>query len=94
MQNGKRIKKKKTSTSHGTDSPSYNEALVFSIARDMLRNISLDIQVCHENKLGNDDVIGRVKLGLETSGDEKIHWNDLMSCKGSVARWHSLLNNV
>ncbi|KAK3088801.1 hypothetical protein FSP39_023873 [Pinctada imbricata] len=90
LQNSKRIKKKKTSTGHGTENPMYNEALVFSISRDILPLISMEIQVCHENKLGNDDVIGRVKLGLDTTGEEKIHWNDLISSKGAVARWHVL----
>ncbi|PIK60829.1 putative synaptotagmin-5-like [Apostichopus japonicus] len=52
----KRLKKKKTSTKHGTSSPVFNEALVFNVPQHFLKHLKLDIQVTHENKLGQNEV--------------------------------------
>lgn len=90
LHKGKRVKKKKTSVVHQSQNPMWNEALVFSVTRDTLRHVSMEILVCHENKLGNDNLVGRVRIGNDTDGDERVHWNDLISCKSAMARWHPI----
>ncbi|KAJ8300072.1 hypothetical protein KUTeg_021591 [Tegillarca granosa] len=83
---GRKIKKKKTSTVHSSLNPVWNEALSFSIARDIVKDVSLELTVCHENKLGNDDILGHVRLSADADGDERVHWNDLVSFRSAVAR--------
>ncbi|XP_069121799.1 synaptotagmin-1-like isoform X1 [Argopecten irradians] len=90
LHKGKRVKKKKTSVIHQSQNPTWNEALVFSVSRETLRHLSMEMIVCHENKLGNDNLIGRIRIGNDSEGDERVHWNDLISCKSATARWHPL----
>ncbi|VDI34580.1 Hypothetical predicted protein [Mytilus galloprovincialis] len=87
---GKRIKKKKTSTVHVTHEPVWNEALVFNIGKELLKRLSAEFQIFHDNTIGNDELVGRVKFGYDTLGDGKIHWNDLMTSNSAVPRWHEL----
>ncbi|KAL3871139.1 hypothetical protein ACJMK2_039156 [Sinanodonta woodiana] len=88
---GKRQKKKKTSTKHNTTSPVWNEALTFNLAKEHLHNTCVDFTVCHDNKIGRgDEVIGRLRISRESEGDEKIHWDEMVSCRSAGARWHTL----
>ncbi|XP_050389642.1 synaptotagmin-5 [Patella vulgata] len=86
----KKAKKKKTSTSHINCNPEWNEALVFNLPNESLDTICIDIAVFHDNKIGNDELLGRVKLTSESDGDEKAHWQDLVDSKCAMARWHHL----
>lgn len=52
----KRLKKKKTSTQHGTRSPVFNEALVFNVDTDFLQHLTIEFQVIHENRFGPNEV--------------------------------------
>jgi len=90
LSDGKRIKKKKTSTLHVTHDPIWNEALVFNISKEILKKLSAEFLLFHDNTLGNDELIGRVKISFNTQGDDSIHWNDLLTSKNAVARWHQL----
>lgn len=88
--NGKKIKKKKTSTQHNVVNPVWNEALTFNLSRDCLKNVTLDIIVYHDNKMGNDEILGRTRISRDSTGDEKIHWDEMVDCKNANARWHAL----
>ena len=90
LSDGKRIKKKKTSTLHSTRDPVWNEALVFNISKDLLKKISAEFHIFHDNTLGNDELIGRVRISFDNQADGDINWNDLITSKGAVARWHQL----
>ncbi|XP_067660988.1 synaptotagmin-1-like [Haliotis asinina] len=87
---GKKLKKKKTSTKHNTTNPVWNEALVFNLGKEFLNNICLELAVYHDNKIGNDELLGKTQLGPTSEGDEMAHWKDLISAKSAVARWHNL----
>ena len=89
--NGKKMKKKKTSTQHNVVNPVWNEALTFNLSRDCLKHVSLEILVYHDNKIGNDEILGKLQISRESAGDEKIHWDEMISGKSAVARWHSLV---
>ncbi|XP_059157679.1 synaptotagmin-1-like, partial [Physella acuta] len=84
----KKIKKKKTSTSHGTNSPTWNEALVFSVHRENLKNIGLEVLAYHDNKIGVDECIGRVRLLPDC--DDGVNCQELLKEKSTPARWYSL----
>lgn len=88
--NGKKIKKKKTSIQHNVLNPVWNEAVTFNLSRDCLNNASLDFIVYHDNKMGNDEILGKIKISRDSTGDEKIHWDEMVSGKTAVARWHAL----
>lgn len=87
---GKKVKKKKTSTKHNVTTPVWNEALTFNLPRDFLQSVTLEFQVCHDNKMGNDEILGRIIVSRDSTGDERIHWDELVNCRSAVARWHSL----
>ncbi|ESO85946.1 Sytalpha [Lottia gigantea] len=86
----RKTKKRKTSTSRGDCNPEWNEALVFNLPNEYLDTICIDVSVFHENKIGNDELLGRVRLSGDSDGDENIHWQDLVSSKCARARWHHL----
>ncbi|XP_025112828.1 synaptotagmin-like protein 5 isoform X2 [Pomacea canaliculata] len=90
MSGNKKMKKKKTATVHNSINPVWNEALVFNLPRDHLDSIALEVSVFHDNKLGNDERIGKVRLSRDSCGEEKAHWQDLVREKMAVARWHKL----
>ncbi|XP_041369848.1 synaptotagmin-5-like [Gigantopelta aegis] len=87
---GKKLKKKKTSTKHNTCNPIWNEALVFNLSKEHLNSLYLDLVVFHDNKIGNDELLGKVRLGPDSGGDERDHWKDLVQEKSATARWHNL----
>ncbi|XP_052790353.1 synaptotagmin-5-like isoform X1 [Mya arenaria] len=87
---GKKQKKKKTSTKHNVMNPVWNEALTFSLPNECLQNVSMEFLVCHDNKIGNDEILGRSIISRDSSGDERIHWDEMVNCRSAVARWHSL----
>lgn len=88
--NGKKSKKKKTSTKHNVLTPVWNEALNFNLPRDCLNSVALEFHVCHDNKMGNDEILGRTRISQSSNGDERIHWDEMVNCRSAVARWHAL----
>ncbi|XP_045191716.2 synaptotagmin-1-like [Mercenaria mercenaria] len=88
--NGKKSKKKKTSTKHNVLTPVWNEALTFNLPKDYLNSVSLEFHVCHDNKMGNDEILGRTRISKESTGDERLHWDEMVNCRSAVARWHTL----
>ena len=90
MAGNKKTKKKKTATCHSSSNPVWNEALVFNLAKEHLDSVSLEISVLHDNKIGNDERLGKVRLSSDSSGEEKAHWQDLVREKSGSARWHKL----
>ncbi|KAK7473709.1 hypothetical protein BaRGS_00035036, partial [Batillaria attramentaria] len=86
----KKTKKKKTATVHNTNNPIWNEALVFNFAKEHLDSVALEVSVFNDNKIGNDERLGKVRLSCDSSGEEKVHWQDLVREKSASARWHKL----
>lgn len=87
---GKKSKKKKTSTKRNVVAPVWNEALTFGVSRDSLQSVCLDFTVLHDNKMGNDEILGRLKISRDSEGDERLHWDEMVNCRSAVARWHAL----
>lgn len=52
IQNGKKIKKKKSGVYRNTTNPVFNEALTFDISKDTLKTCIIEILVAHESLLG------------------------------------------
>ena len=88
----KRMKKKKTTTKRNTLSPSWNEALVFNMGKEMLKHSTIECVVFSDNLLGtSNEALAKLCIGPESSGDEKMHFNDLLHLRNVSARWHHLV---
>ncbi|KAF7637005.1 hypothetical protein Mgra_00003584 [Meloidogyne graminicola] len=91
MQNGKRLKKKKTSIKKCTLNPYYNESFSFEVPFEQIQKVMLLITVMDYDKLGSNDAIGRVLLGCAATGAELRHWMDMLaSPRRPIAQWHTL----
>lgn len=43
------------------------------------------------DKIGKNDVIGKVLLGADSFGTEQRHWSDMLANpRRPIAQWHSL----
>uniref|UniRef100_A0A8C2YWE3 Synaptotagmin n=1 Tax=Cyclopterus lumpus TaxID=8103 RepID=A0A8C2YWE3_CYCLU len=88
MQNGKRLKKKKTTTKKHTLNPYYNESFSFEVACEQ---IEIAVTVLDYDKIGKNDAIGKVLLGNNSTGTEQCHWEDMLANpRRPIAQWHSL----
>lgn len=85
IQNGRRTKKKKTSTKKNQVNPVFNEAVSFDIASESLETTGILLTVIHENK-----IIGCVLVGGNTDGKELEHWKRMKVSDKPIAEWHAL----
>lgn len=91
IQNGKRLKKKKTSIKKCTLNPYYNESFSFEIPFEQVPKVNLQVTVVDYDRIGTSEPIGRVCLGLNASGTELRHWSDMLaSPRRPIAQWHTL----
>ncbi|UXI16132.1 hypothetical protein NH340_JMT02075 [Sarcoptes scabiei] len=91
MQNGKRLKKKKTSIKKCTLNPYYNESFTFEIPFEQIQKVQLVVTVVDYDRIGTSEPIGKVVLGCNASGTELRHWMDMLaSPRRPIAQWHSL----
>uniref|UniRef100_A0A672Y9M7 Synaptotagmin n=1 Tax=Sphaeramia orbicularis TaxID=375764 RepID=A0A672Y9M7_9TELE len=86
MQNGKRLKKKKTTIKKNTLNPYYNESFSFEVPSNFPLLTVLDY-----DKIGKNDAIGKLLLGNNSTGTELRHWSDMLANpRRPIAQWHSL----
>ncbi|CAK9298020.1 unnamed protein product [Gordionus sp. m RMFG-2023] len=91
MQNGKRIKKKKTSIKKCTLNPYYNESFTFEVPFEQIQKVSLIITVIDYDRIGSSEAIGKVVLGCNATGVELRHWSDMLAQpRRPIALWHTL----
>ncbi|XP_076385072.1 synaptotagmin 1 isoform X2 [Megachile rotundata] len=91
MQNGKRLKKKKTSIKKCTLNPYYNESFTFEVPFEQIQKVQLVVTVVDYDRIGTSEPIGKVVLGHNASGTELRHWTDMLSTpRRPIAQWHTL----
>ena len=91
MHGVKKLDKKKTSVREKTLNPIYNESFNFSITNEKIKQASVVLAVHDYDKLGRNEFLGQVHLGLKRGGSEDKHWSDMISRVGQpVSEWHSL----
>ncbi|XP_075998030.1 synaptotagmin-A-like [Genypterus blacodes] len=91
MQNGKRLKKKKTTIKKNTLNPYYNESFSFEVPSEQLEKVHIAVTVLDYDKIGKNDAIGKVILGNNSAGTELHHWSDMLANpRRPIAQWHSL----
>ncbi|XP_036440676.1 synaptotagmin-1b [Colossoma macropomum] len=91
MQNGKRLKKKKTTIKKNTLNPYYNESFSFEVPSEQIQKVQVVVTVLDYDKIGKNDAIGKVFVGLNSSGTEQRHWADMLANpRRPIAQWHAL----
>ncbi|KAL2091074.1 hypothetical protein ACEWY4_013337 [Coilia grayii] len=91
LQNGKKIKKKKTTVKKNTLNPYYNESFSFEIPLEQMQKILVVVTVFDYDKIGSNDAIGKLFIGSKGSGTEQKHWADMLANpRRPIAQWHPL----
>ncbi|XP_061563715.1 synaptotagmin Vb [Cololabis saira] len=92
QQNGKRIKKKKTTVKKNTLNPYFNESFSFEVPFAQIQKVQVVITVYDYDKLGSNDAIGKTFMGYGATGVGLRHWSDMLANpRRPVAQWHTLL---
>ena len=93
IQDGRRVKKKKTTVKKRTLNPYYNETFTFQVPFEKVEQTSLMVSVLDYDRVGRSEVIGKVVVGALATGAELRHWTDMLgSPRRAVAQWHTLHN--
>uniref|UniRef100_A0A3P9NCH0 Synaptotagmin 2 n=1 Tax=Poecilia reticulata TaxID=8081 RepID=A0A3P9NCH0_POERE len=91
LQNGKRLKKKKTTVKKNTLNPYYNESFSFEIPLEQMQKIHAVITVLDYDKIGKNDAIGKIWVGSKSTGAGLKHWSDMLANpRRPIAQWHPL----
>ena len=89
---GKKIKKKKTSTQKSTLNPVYNEEIVFTnLKKEQLDEISINFTVYHDS-LTSRELLGTFVISSASRGNDYVQWKNMIDGKKSIAWWHNLAN--
>ncbi|XP_019932833.3 synaptotagmin-2 [Aedes albopictus] len=89
---GKRLKKRKTTVARNTVAPVYNEALTFDIAKETLKNCSIELQVRHDSLLGKNEVLGCATIGNgpDVRPEDRAFFDELFRNRSATAQWIAL----
>ncbi|KAM6977202.1 synaptotagmin-2-like isoform 2-T2 [Aplochiton taeniatus] len=91
LQNGKKLKKKKTTVKKNTLNPYYNESFSFEIPLEQMQKIIAVITVLDYDKIGKNDAIGKILVGSKSTGAGLKHWSDMLANpRRPIAQWHPL----
>ncbi|KAK3517305.1 hypothetical protein QTP70_002949 [Hemibagrus guttatus] len=92
---GRRLKKRKTTTKKGTLNPVYNEAIIFDIPPENVEQVSLSIMVMDYDRVGHNEVIGVCRTGPDAEGLGRDHWNEMLAYpRKPITHWHALCELV
>ncbi|XP_018011377.1 synaptotagmin-12 [Hyalella azteca] len=91
LQHGKKIMKKKTSVKKDSNSPVFNEAMIFNIPAPALHTIQLRVTVAEHVPDGRGVAVGHVIVGTQATGKALSHWNQMMTAlRKPIGMWHPL----
>ena len=88
-EDGKKLKKKKTSTQKATTSPVFNEEIVFNLKKEQLDEISISMSLYHDSYT-RGELLGTVVLSSSTKGDLYVQWKEMIDGKKAIGWWHPL----
>ncbi|XP_032361489.1 synaptotagmin-10 isoform X1 [Etheostoma spectabile] len=88
---GRRLKKRKTTTKKSTLNPVYNEAIIFDIPPENVEQVCLSIMVMDYDRVGHNEVIGVCRTGPDAEGLGRDHWNEMLAYpRKPITHWHAL----
>ncbi len=91
IQEGKKVKKRKTTVKMRTLNPSYNESFLFEVDFEKIDETSLMFIVCDYDKGEKGEPIGELLLGSLGTGKQRDHWTQMIRNPNKpVARWHRI----
>ncbi|XP_069102512.1 synaptotagmin-7-like isoform X1 [Argopecten irradians] len=91
MYGSTKVEKKKTSIKMRTLNPVYNESFIYEIPWEKIREASIEVTVMDFDKLGRNEMIGKIFLGSRSGPLESRHWTDMITKpRQQVAQWHLL----
>lgn len=74
-----------------TLNPVYNESFFFEIPWDKIREAAIEVIVMDFDKVGRNEMIGKIILSSKSGPLETRHWNDMITKpRQQVAQWHLL----
>uniref|UniRef100_A0A8C9XPZ9 Synaptotagmin Vb n=1 Tax=Sander lucioperca TaxID=283035 RepID=A0A8C9XPZ9_SANLU len=79
QQNGKRIKKKKTTVKKNTLNPYFNESFSFDVPFEQIQKVQVVLTVFDYDKLGSNDPIGKTFMGYGATGVGLRHWSEMLA---------------
>jgi hypothetical protein len=87
---GKKLKKKKTSTQKSSLNPVFNEEVVFTnLKKEQLGEIVIQFTLFHDS-MTSKEMLGYFSIGAESRGNASIQWRDMLNGKKSIAWWNKL----
>lgn len=64
---------------------------IHNLSHSFLQKVQVVITVLDYDKIGKNDAIGKVFVGLNSSGTELRHWSDMLANpRRPIAQWHVL----
>ncbi|KAK3581879.1 hypothetical protein CHS0354_003188 [Potamilus streckersoni] len=91
MYGKEKVEKKKTTIKMRNLNPVFNESFIFEIPWDKIREACLEVTVMDFDKVGRNEMIGKILLGSRSGPLETRHWSDMISKpRQQVAQWHLL----
>ena len=69
---------KKTSVLSNTLNPIYNESLEFDLTNDELEHADLIFKVIDYDRVGSNELIGCIGIGLHFDGIYRDHWYEML----------------
>ncbi len=92
IQSGRTMKTVQTNIAKKTSNPVYNEAFVFQVPVEKIKDATAVIKVIAKIKEQDDQMLGRVVTGTNAGSNlGRKHWEAMLfTARKPVAQWHPI----